>query len=151
MVSVLRNPRHEIYAQCIVAGLSKEEAYQKAGFRGKRPNLISRVNNLPYIRQRIKDLFESSARRAGLSRKDILDRIFQDWELSRKLGQMSAALKAGDMLGRELHHMFTERKEIGGPGDFDNKSEEELRDMIINDIKELGWDDAIIPPNKPLN
>ena len=148
MVSVLRNHRHEIYAQCIVAGLSKEEAYQKAGYRGKHPNLISRVNNLPHIRQRIKDLFESSARRAELSRKDILDRIFQDWELARKLGQVPAALKAAELMGKELHKMFVDRRETGGPGDFDNKSEDELRTIVKEGLKDLGWEeDIIIPPN----
>ena len=36
--------------------------------------------------------------------------------------------------------MFTERKEIGGPGDFDSKSEEELKKIVQDGIKELGWD-----------
>ncbi len=148
MASVLRNPRHEIFAQCIAAGLSSKEAYQKAGYTGKYQHLYSRVNNLPHIRQRVKDLLAASARRAELSRKDILDRIFQDWELARKLGQVPAALKAAELMGREIHKMFTERKEIGGPGDFDNKSEEELRTIVKEGLKDLGWeDDVIIPPN----
>ena len=155
MAGVLRNPQHEIFAQARAAGCNKDEAYQKAGYRGKSSQAMGRIDAKPDVRQRIKEILESSARRAELSRRDILDRIYQDWELSRKLGQMSAALKAGDMLGRELHKMFVERREVGGPGDFDNKTEEELREIILNDMKDLGWDkdkdDAIIPPDKSLN
>ena len=151
MAGVLRNPQHEIYAQARAAGCSKDEAYQKAGFKGKTVQSVNLIAAKPHIRERIKELLESSARRAELSRRDILDRIFQDWELARKLGQVPAALKAAELMGRELHRMFTERKEIGGPGDFDNKTEDELRDIIHGSLKDLGWDDenlSVVQGNK---
>ena len=148
MGNVLRNPRHERYAQGIVAGLTRQEAYAQAGFHSKNGSSAARVlHNQPHVQARIKELMDNVSRRSELSRKEILDRILQDWDLSRKLGQMSAALKAGDMLGRELHKMFVERKEIGGAGDFDNKSEDELREIIRNDMKDLGWDEDTIPPD----
>src|SRR5258705_2908017 len=121
-MGVLRNPQHEIFAQARFAGLSPREAYQKAGYQGKSAQMTTRIERLPDVSQRIKELLAGSARRAELSRRDILDRIFQDWELARKLGQVASALKAGELMGREIHHMFTERKEVGGPGDFDNKT-----------------------------
>jgi|SRR6266704_3434790 len=138
--NVLRNPQHEIYAQARFAGLSPREAYQRAGYKGKSPQQWKRIDAVPDVRQRLKELLELSARRAELTRKDILDRIYQDWELCRKLGQMSASLKAAELMGRELHKMFTERKEIGGPGDFDSKTEEELREIVRDGLKDLGWD-----------
>ena len=144
----LRNIKHELYAQGVVAGLTRREALDRAGYSGKGG---WHITTNPTVQKRIAELMDNLSKRAELSRKQILDRIFQDWELSRKLGQMSAALKAGDMMGRELHKMFVERREVGGPGDFDNKSEEELREMILNDMKDLGWDDATIPPDKSLN
>jgi hypothetical protein len=148
MTSVLRNPRDELYAQGIVAGLSRQEAYIQAGFKGRNPN---HIHNKPPVQKRIAELLKLSAARSELSRREILDRIFQDWELGRKLGQVSAALKAAELYGRETHKMFTERKEVGGPGDFDNKSEEELREMITRDMKDLGWEDDIIPPKGSVN
>ena len=149
MAGVLRNPQHEIYAQARAAGCNKDEAYQKAGYKGKSIQAICRMDTKIDIRQRIKEILESSARRAELSRRDILDRIYQDWELARKLGQVPAALKAAELMGRELHRMFTERKEIGGPGDFDNKTEDELRDIVRDGLKDLGWDqeEESIPPS----
>ncbi len=151
--SVLRNPRHELYAQGLAAGLTRAESYIKAGFKGKLPAIAASCleRNHPNIPKRVSELLKNSAARAELSRKDILDRILEDWGLARKLGQTASALKAAELYGREVHKMFTERKEIGGPGDFDNKTEAELREMIENDIRDLGWENATIPPGKSLN
>jgi hypothetical protein len=116
-----------------------EDAYGKAGFKngnGNAHHLASRSE----VRRRIRELMRQGAIRAELSRKEILERIYDDWETSRTLGQMSSALKAAELMGREMHKMFTERKEIGQPGDFDNKSEEELREIINKEMEELGWD-----------
>lgn len=120
--------------------MSREEAYQKAGFEGNPKRVAGVIARKPLIVKRIDELLANSASRAELSRAKILERIYDDWEMSRKLGQMTAALKAGDMLGRELHAMFVERKEIGGPGDFASKSEDELRKILEEGLKELGWD-----------
>lgn len=147
--SVLRDPRRELFCQKIVSGSSREEAYQQAGYKGKNAKLSSwRVAALPEIKARIKVLMERSAQRAELSRKDILERILEDWETSRKLGQMASALKAGELIGREVHRMFTERKEVGGPGDFDGKSEDELKAIIQEQLDDLGWEK---PPSGTIN
>lgn len=148
--NTLRNPRHEIYAQGICAGLSREDAYQKAGYAPSARN-SGALNRRPEIKARIEQLLNQARARCELSRKDILDRVLEDWDTSRKLGQMTAALKAGHMLGSEIHKMFIERKEIGEAGDFDKMSEQELRQVISEGIKDLGWEEDIIPPNKPLN
>jgi hypothetical protein len=135
----LRNRRHELFAQMIVAGCPRPEAYQKAGFKGNGSR-ANQLYNRPDVRKRIDELMAASANRAELSRKQILDRIYEDWDNSRRLGQMASALKAAELMGKELHKMFVERKEVGGPGDFDAKSEDELRQIVEDGIKELGWD-----------
>ena len=147
MGNVLRNPRHERYAQGIVAGLTRQEAYAQAGFHSKNGSSAARVlHNQPHVQARIKELMDNVSRRSELSRREILDRIYQDWELARKLGQVPAALKAAELMGKEMHRMFVERKEVGGPGDFDNKSEDELRDILRKELHDLGWDEKDIPP-----
>jgi hypothetical protein len=146
MGNILRNPRYELYAQGIVSGLSKQEAYQKAGFEGKGKHSASVIDRKPEVRQRVKELLRNGSVRAELSRRDILDRILEDWNTSRKLGQMASALKAAELLGKEMK-MFVDRKEVGGPGDFDNKTEEELRAIIQKELGELGWDEKDIPPS----
>lgn len=131
--------------------MTRQEAYEKAGFKGKRANAFVEIDKNPLVVRRIDELLSQSAARSELSRRAILDRIFQDWELARKLGQVPAALKAAELMGREMHKMFTERKEIGGPGDFDNKSEDELRSIINAEMRDLGWDGDGIPDTKDLN
>ena len=139
MGNVLRNPRHELYAQGIVAGLTRTEAFKHAGYTGKSSSQGAfRLHALPHIQRRIKELMELLSRKSELSRRDILDRIFQDWELARKLGQVPAALKAAELMGKEMHKMFGERKEIGGAGDFDNKTEDELVESAKQKAKRLG-------------
>lgn len=144
MSYVLRNVKHELYAQAIATGMTRQEAYYRAGYKGKNNQLERKY---PFIQQRIDELLKASASRSQLTRRNILDRIFQDWELARKLGQVASALKAGELMGREMHKMFTERKEVGGPGDFDGKSEEELRDIIKKELGDLGWEGDTIPPD----
>jgi len=143
--NILRSVRHELYAQNVAAGMSKTEAYQLAGFKGKRQNSYVEIDKNPLVLRRIEELLRQTAAKSELSRRAILDRIFQDWELARKLGQVPAALKAAELMGREMHKMFTERKEIGGPGDFDNKSEDELRDIIKTELTDLGWEGEDLP------
>ena len=139
-MGILRNPKHELFAQGIVAGLSRTEAHKQAGYTGQSTTAVKAVADNPLVVDRIKELLAQSARRSELSRKDILDRIFQDWELARKLGQTASALKAGELMGKELHRMFVDRREVGGPGDFDSKTEEELKEIIRKDLDDLGWD-----------
>jgi len=150
--SVLRDPKRELFAQKVSAGVPKEQAYQEAGYLGKSKMGSSRLMNIPAVRARINEIMDAGAKRSELTRKGILERIFEDWETARKLGQIPAALKAGELLGREMFRMFTERKEIGGPGDFDQKSEEELRQIVTEELKQLGWEDlSTQPPSDTVN
>jgi phage terminase small subunit len=140
MGNKLRDPRRELFCQMIVAGCPKDEAYQKAGYKGQTSQSINLLFNKPEVRKRIDELMGNLASRAEISRKQILERIYEDWETCRRLGQMSSALKAAELMGKELHKMFVERKEVGGPGDFDSKSEEELKQIVEDGLRELGWD-----------
>lgn len=148
--NVLRNSRHELYAQLIVSGTPPMEAYKKCGYTETKRGQ-AHLNRRPEVKARIEQLMLQSAARAELSRKDILDRILEDWDKARQLGQMASALKAAELIGRDVHKMFTERKEVGGPGDFDNKSEEELRAIIKKDMEDLGWDEKDAPPTSVIH
>jgi hypothetical protein len=132
-MGVLYDVREERFAQLVVRGAKPAQAKVEAGYSPKRP--LRGLLMEPRIAARIKELMERAANKAVLSRTDILERVAEDWDKARSLGQMSAALKAAEMVGKELHKMFVDRKEIGTAGEFDTKSEAELRDYIS---KELG-------------
>jgi hypothetical protein len=146
MAGILRDPKRELFCQLIVSGCQKQEAYQKAGFKGNGKQQSSTLLRKPDIQKRIDGLMGNLASKAEISRKQILERIYEDWENCRRLGQMSSALKAAELMGRELHHMFVERREIGGPGDFDAKSEDELKQIVRDGLEQLGWDNPLQPP-----
>jgi hypothetical protein len=50
-------------------------------------------------------------------------------ELETHQPDASAANRALELLGRELN-LFTEKKEVGKPGDFDHMADEELMEFI---------------------
>ena len=140
-MGVLRNLEDERFCQMVVAGKEPADAYlETGGTSGNPPLAASRRMARKLIRKRVEELLDVNARRAQLSRSKILERIYDDWELSRKLGQMAAAATNAKLMGSELHRMFIERKEIGGPGDFDSKSPEELLAYITKELGELGMD-----------
>lgn len=59
----------------------------------------------------------------------------------REKGQTAAAIRAAELLGKELG-MFIERREQGRPGDFADLPEEELDRRIIAQLDGEGHDGA---------
>lgn len=132
-MGILRNVKYERFAQLIAQGVAPSEAAQEVGYKSSS-GLLKRQA----IDERIKELLKNAAARAELTRRDIYNGIFDDIQLARKLGQPAAALKGWEMLGKDLHRMFVDRKEVGGPGDFDGKTEEELRAYLAQELASLG-------------
>ena len=141
MTGILYDYREEQFAQLIVSGIPPKEAKEQAGFA--RTRSPSKLLKTPRIKERIDQLLLSSAYKAELSRAHLIDEVRKESLLAREAGQHSAALKGLEMLGKELHKMFIDRKEVGGPGDFDNKTEEELKEFIIKHLAELGINDPV--------
>lgn len=138
-MGVLRNIDDERFCQLVVAGRDPGDAYKDIGGVAKHPALAAqRKMRNKTIRNRVEELMDAGARRAMLSRNKILERVYEDWELARKLGQMPAALTAAKLMGSELHRMFIDRKEIGAAGDFDKQTPEELLAYIKGSLGELG-------------
>jgi hypothetical protein len=133
---ILFDPREETFAQLVVQGFDAKAARRQAQLtKGRSCKVLLETLR---IQNRIQELLKRQAERAELTRQEVLDKIIIEGQLASKVGQHSAALKALEMYGKEQHKMFVERKEIGHAGEFDNKSEQELTDYIINTLKSLG-------------
>ena len=52
---VLKNPRHELFAQNLAAGLTQEKAYTAAGYRGNRHH-ASALGTKKHIKERVAEL-----------------------------------------------------------------------------------------------
>jgi hypothetical protein len=105
--------------------MTQQEAYVEAGFRSETPegqqNNASRLANEPEVRARRDELLERSARRNELKIQDIQEFLLTDREKAHALGQISTAVRAAELLGKQLG-MFVERKEVrqGSLDDLDH-------------------------------
>ena len=90
MVSPLKNPRHEAFAQYLYEGLTQEEAHTKAGYKPSRPNAckLAKDHN---ILQRVAQLQERKAKQADVTIESISEMLLSD----RK-----AAIEAEDISNR---------------------------------------------------
>jgi phage terminase small subunit len=68
---VLKNPRHELFAQALASGKSPSEAYRAAGYRGPR-QAANRLAARPDARARIDTILEKGAKRAEVTAERVL-------------------------------------------------------------------------------
>lgn len=163
-MSVLENPKHELFAQELAKGKTAEEAHGLAGYKASRSgasqlkqnlNISNRVAELLAERESIHaqataDAIES----AGLTKEWVIQMLTQNVAKAMQakavtnsdgdaIGeyqyQGNVANRALELLGKELG-MFIERKEVGKPGEFDNLTIEQKRERVIGIAKQLGLD-----------
>jgi phage terminase small subunit len=140
-MSPLWNPRHERFAQELAKGKTLEEAHRVAGFSGnrktgsqlrQRPDISRRVTEILSRRDRAEErATERAIERTAITRADVLEMLVEDRNLARARGQTAAAIRAAELLGKELG-MFIHREEVGQPGDFSHLSSEELEQRIVD-------------------
>jgi hypothetical protein len=146
-MSALKNARHERFAQEIANGQSPVAAYETAGFKADFRN-AKRLRERPEVGQRIDAILterekraaasiERAIERTAITKADVLAMLMDDRKLAREKGQASAAIRAAELLGKELG-MFIDRREQGKPGDFADLPEEELDRRIIAQLMERG-------------
>lgn len=93
----------------------------------------SRLFNRPHVKAEMARRMAMAAEKAseiiGIGKADVMRQLQEDRVLARALAQPMAAIKANELLGKELG-MFVERSESGRPGDFERMSTDELRDYV---------------------
>ena len=63
---ILKDPRHELFAQSLVKGKTKDEAYREAGFKPHRGN-AARLSANESVQRRVRELLQHAARRTEAS------------------------------------------------------------------------------------
>ena len=66
-MGALGNPKHEIFAQHVAAGMQPREAYTRAGFEPSRGN-FHRLMKKPHVARRIAELIDSRERLVAAAR-----------------------------------------------------------------------------------
>jgi len=70
-MSVLKNARHERYAQALASGMTVDDAYVDAGFKANRGN-AARLNANESIRKRVTEILDAGAQRAEITVERVL-------------------------------------------------------------------------------
>ena len=133
---VLKNTRHEMFVQHVLAGKDASEAYKLSGFKGKDPRKrASDLRTKPEIKARIEELttrIEKAAtkravRKLALSKEYVLEALMQNIERGEKVkGGSSVVNRACELLGKHL-------------GMFEDKEPKPLTlgDLSTEDLKKL--------------
>ena len=108
---VLSNARHERFAQSVAFGIPSYAAYIEAGYQEHHNNPY-RLRENEGVKARIMEIQADTARRVSLSRADLLQMMVDDRELARSQGQSAAAIRASELLGRELAGLYVEKKKV---------------------------------------
>lgn len=158
---ILKNQRHEAFAQAIAMKANATEAYLGAGYNSTYGAAAVNAHKLlkdAKIIGRIEQLAKKAADRVEITKADVMRMLLENAQMSmgkipfkltvtnkdKETGETtmttvdkyerdpSAANQALSLLGKELR-MFVELKEIGAAGDFADKTDEE----IIAELHEL--------------
>jgi hypothetical protein len=78
---------------------------------------------------------QNKLRAAELQREDILQELLVDSDMARAAGQLSAAIRGHELIGRELHGMFTERRE-NLTINIDAMSEQQMQAKLVEAVGE---------------
>lgn len=159
---ILKNPKHERFAQELAKGKAADEAYQLAGFKPNRGNACTLKQNQSIL-ERVDDLLKEreaihaqataqAVETAGLTKGWVIETLMENVRRAMQAQaakdengmvvgdykyEGSVANRSLELLGKELG-MFIDRKEIGSPGEFDSMNADELRDYIARTAQELG-------------
>jgi phage terminase small subunit len=144
---VLKNPRHERFAQLLASGKTATEAHQLAGFKRDRGN-ASRLATDSEIRERVQQITAVGAERAAVTVESLINEaeaeraavtvesLINEAEQARRgamaAGQYAAAIAAIKEKG-VLSGQRVERRESGSPGEFaelENMTADELRAFL---------------------
>lgn len=163
---ILKNPRHERFAQELAKGKSASEAYEIAGYKPSRPhashlqhrsNVSQRVAEILATREKVQAVAtERAIERTAITKEWVMERLRDNAERAmtakpvtdhdgKETGEYrydgSVANRALELLGREIG-MFVVRSETGRPGDFTKLSDDELADIA------RGGSDGIVAPSR---
>ncbi len=135
---MLKNSRHELYAQGLFQGKTSIQAYEDAGFIRNHANASTLRSNQKVI-DRVAELHARTVTSINISQEWIRERLVDVVVtcLSYEKIDSSGANKALHLLGLD-HGMFVERAEVGKPGAFDGLSIADRKERIMGVLQQLG-------------
>jgi len=114
---ILKNSRHEAFAQHFAEGRTATEAATLAGYSERSARFRgSKLATNGNIRARIEELksraSEKTVTTSGITKAWVISKLRENAERGMAEGQRAPAIRALELIGKELG-MFVDRKEIG--------------------------------------
>ena len=109
---VLKNARHEAYAQALAKGMTQDAAYQAAGFKPHRGN-ASTLRAKQNIQDRVAELTERAASKVVVTVESLAGELEEARSLALGEKQSSAAVQA-TMGKAKLFGLITENRRLSG-------------------------------------
>ena len=119
---ILTNPRHEKFAQLLAQGRTEYEAYELCHYKPHRGNPCKLARK---VADRVEEITREAARRTVINKEYLIEKSEELRAWGMEIDQLAAAGTAIRELGVLTGHRV-ERAEIGGPGEFDHLSDDEL-------------------------
>jgi hypothetical protein len=110
---VLKNHKHERFAQELAKGKTADEAYELAGFKANRGN-ASTLKAKQNISDRVEELLARGAARAEMTVATILDELEEARGLAREI-QQPAPMVAASMGKAKVAGLLVEKAQVSGP------------------------------------
>ena len=107
---VLKNQRHEIFAQELAKGKTATEAYETAGFSPNRAN-AARLKSYESVGARVAEIQGAGAARAEISLAGVLSELDQAIAIARAKGQPNALVNAA-ALRAKLGGLMVEKQQV---------------------------------------
>ena len=124
----INNSRREKFAQEYAKGKSATEAMQKAGYSDPRNS--TRLTKNDEVRRRVDELKERGAIRAEVTIASLVQELEDARQLAVERGQAAAAV-AATMGKAKVTGQIIDRAEVRTPDDFEDKTAEELIEIVI--------------------
>lgn len=132
---VLKNARHETFAQGLAKGMTADEAYQKAGFKPNRGNAATLKANQSIL-DRVTELQSKAIKKAEIT----VDSLAQELEEARAIAlaekQSSAAVSA-TMGKAKLFGLGVEKRHLSGTLQVINITAKQLEALNDDELAAL--------------
>ena len=135
----LSNVKHEQFCQLVAAGMPVEDAFRKVGYNSNPAN-ARRLRFKDSVKGRLEWLLASAANRTMNAAARSFDRVtytredaMRECETAMKIAEEtknSTGYIAAVTLRSKLSALLIERKEVGGPGDFEGMTDDELWNAV---------------------
>lgn len=132
---VLKNARHEAFAQGLAKGLSAAEAYTKAGYQGDR-TAASRLSTNVNVQKRVEELKSKVAKKTEITIESLAGELEEARTIAIAEKQTSAAVSA-TMGKAKLFGLGVEKRHVSGTIQVINITAKQLEALTDDELVKL--------------